>query len=136
STHAEESYKLSGAQAHLELICETSVAVGSPLPALTLHRPGQPLEHLSPPPDDFADTDPTTARVIRMLAHFAECVRTGCAPRVRGMDARAALEILHAAYLSPREGTKVSLPLRRSPEGRALPRPAPPANPALPPPEE
>jgi hypothetical protein len=69
-----------------------------------------------------------------MLAHFADCLRTACAPQARGADARAALEIVHAAYLSSQEGSKISLPLRRSLDIRAIMRSPGAAPRTLPPP--
>lgn len=44
------------------------------------------------------------------LMHFIDCVRTGKTPVVTGEDGRAVLEIIHAAYVSAREGKKVALP--------------------------
>ncbi|HZP81262.1 MAG TPA: Gfo/Idh/MocA family oxidoreductase [Chthonomonadaceae bacterium] len=133
STQSEERYKLSGALGYVELIF-------GPTAAMTLHRPSLPAGNLpapeevaSPPAQDEAEALRLRAR--RMLSHFADCIRTACAPQARGADARAALEIVHAAYLSTQEGSKISLPLRRSLDIRAImrspgaaPRPLPPPN--------
>ena len=44
------------------------------------------------------------------LSHFIDCVRTGKQPVVTGEDGKAVLEIIHAAYISAKEGRKVELP--------------------------
>ncbi len=126
STLSSERYKLIGAQGHLEL----SFGAGAPaaygtIPALTLHRPGQRPEPIAADAGEASGVEAMSLCYRRLLAHFVECIQTGCAPLVRGADARAALEILQAAYLSAQEGHKVSLPLRRAADNRAL-GPAPP----------
>lgn len=45
------------------------------------------------------------------IRHFLTCVRTGERPRMPGEEARAALELVMAAYQSAERGEKVSLPL-------------------------
>ncbi|MDD6159524.1 MAG: Gfo/Idh/MocA family oxidoreductase [Oscillospiraceae bacterium] len=44
------------------------------------------------------------------LSHFVDCVRNGKKPVSDGKLGRAVLEIIHAAYLSSKEGRKVALP--------------------------
>jgi predicted dehydrogenase len=45
------------------------------------------------------------------IRHFVCCVRTGERPRMPGEEARAALELVLAAYRSAERGEKVTLPL-------------------------
>ena len=45
------------------------------------------------------------------IRHFLTCVRTGERPRMPGEEARAALELVLAAYRSADKGVKVALPL-------------------------
>jgi predicted dehydrogenase len=45
------------------------------------------------------------------IRHFLTCVRTGERPRMPGEEARAALELVLAAYRSAERGEKVALPL-------------------------
>ena len=46
----------------------------------------------------------------QQLAHFVDCIEGHAAPEVTGEDGRATLEIVHAAYESARQGTRVRLP--------------------------
>lgn len=46
---------------------------------------------------------------VAQLAHFADCIRSGSAPSVDGLDARNALEIALAAKESVETGLPVSL---------------------------
>ncbi len=136
STQSDERYKVLGAQGHLELILNpgASLVAGGAVSSLTRHVSGQRPESLATSERVTPDMDATAARYRLLLAHFADCVQTACAPLVRGADARAALEIVQAAYLSSQEGTKISLPLHRAAEPRALARPPRPSA-ALPPPD-
>ena len=59
-------------------------------------------------------------RVQNLLRHFADVVQLGAIPQVTMADGRAALEIVHAAYLSAFENSKVLLPLLRPPDIEAL----------------
>ena len=45
------------------------------------------------------------------IRHFLTCVRTGQRPRMPGEEARAALELVLAAYRSAEREEKVALPL-------------------------
>jgi myo-inositol 2-dehydrogenase / D-chiro-inositol 1-dehydrogenase len=111
SPQASERYTLLGANANLELVSGTGVALSAP--QLTRHRPDRGPEVL-PYLTSEDDLPVAVARRFRLLHHFAECVHTGCAPHVHASDARAAQEIFTAALLSTSEGTKISLPLRSS----------------------
>ena len=44
------------------------------------------------------------------LTHFVDCVRSGKKPVSDGEYGKAVLEVIHAAYLSSKEGRKVELP--------------------------
>jgi predicted dehydrogenase len=48
------------------------------------------------------------------IRHFLTCVRTGERPRMPGEEARAALELVLAAYRSADRGEKISLPLNEA----------------------
>jgi myo-inositol 2-dehydrogenase/D-chiro-inositol 1-dehydrogenase len=137
STLSDERYKVVGAHSHLELILGpgASLAAGGAVTSLTLHRPNQHPEPLATPERAAPETDPVSARYRSLLAHFGDCVRTACAPVVRGADARVALETVQAAHLSSQEGSKVSLPLRHTADSRAIER-APKSPMFLPPPPD
>ena len=110
-----ERYLLTGAQGQLELIVSAGERSSvKEVPDLRLLRPGQRPERLPVPLPD-ASLPPETQRLQRLLTHFAEAARTPELAAPTGTDARAALEIVHAAYLSAREGQKIRLPLRHSP---------------------
>lgn len=120
SQYPAERWTLTGAQGRLELILsagERDTALTTP--KLFLHRAGQRPERLPvSAPDESLSFE--TLRLQRMLTHFAAIVTSGLSPHITGTDARAALEIVHAAYLSAREGNKITLPLRHSPDMNAL----------------
>jgi len=46
------------------------------------------------------------------MEHFVDCVRKDLRPAVSGVDGRAVMEILCAAYVSAAEGRKITLPYR------------------------
>jgi len=122
ATLATERYVISGALGHLELVISASeAAVGASLPSLTLHLPGRRPENALAE-TDFGDPDSTPAalRTRRLLDHFATALQEGTSPLSSGKEARIALEIVHAAYLSTHENLKVSLPLRRDPDIEAI----------------
>ena len=48
------------------------------------------------------------------LMHFVDCVRTGKKPVSDGEYGKAVLEVIHAAYVSAKEGRKVALPYASS----------------------
>ena len=48
------------------------------------------------------------------IRHFLTCIRTGERPRMPGEEARAALELVLAAYRSAEQGEKVTLPLTQA----------------------
>jgi predicted dehydrogenase len=50
------------------------------------------------------------------LEHFCECIINDKEPYSTGADGRAVVEIINAAYLSSWTGTKVKLPLTKSPD--------------------
>ena len=112
SVHTDERYVFHSSQGQVELLANAGTTTHAfPLPALTLHRPGQRTELLPtlPSPADLSSS--AFSRMARLLAHFADCVQNGNPPQVCGTDVRAAQEIVQAAYISTREGVKVTLPL-------------------------
>ena len=48
------------------------------------------------------------------MAHFVDCVANGTEAIESGLDGRAALEVVYAAYLSAGRGAQVRLPLELS----------------------
>ena len=112
ATFPGERYLLTGANGTLELLARGGTQLSTAAaPTLTRQRPGLRSERLMTG-QPFA-----TANILRaasLLAHFAECLPGNLLPLVSAADARAAQEIVHAAYLSSFENIKVSLPLRRS----------------------
>ncbi len=112
ATFPGERYLLTGANGTLELLARGGTQLAtSAAPTLTRQLPGQRPERLQTG-QPFA-----TANILRaaaMLAHFADCLPGSIRPEASAADARAAQEIVHAAYLSSFENIKVSLPLRRS----------------------
>ena len=112
ATFPGERYLLTGANGTLELLARGGTQLAtSAAPTLTRQLPGQRPERL------LTGQTFATANILRaaaMLAHFADCLGGTTPPPVTAADARAAQEIVHAAYLSSFENIKVSLPLRRS----------------------
>lgn len=111
-----ESYLLSGQQGRLELLVSAGERASAAIPSLTLQLPEHRAERLTP---ENADSllSPAVLRIQRLLEAFAHSVRNASAPPVSSTEARAAQEIVTAAFLSTRENAKVSLPLRRSTQG-------------------
>ena len=112
ATFPGERYLLTGANGTLELLARGGTQLSTAAaPTLTRQLPGLRPERLQTG-QPFA-----TAGILRaasLLAHFADCLPGEILPVVNAADARAAQEIVHAAYLSSFENIKVSLPLRRS----------------------
>lgn len=111
--HPLERYLFTGTNGEMELTLSAGETGPNALPALKLQRTGHKAEYLT------LETSPilplAAARQAEMLRHFAATARGLIAPRVTAADARAALEIVHAAYTSTLDSLKISLPLRRSP---------------------
>lgn len=121
SVQPDERYLFTGTTGNLELIITAgATAASATAPALTLQRPGQRPQNIPVKPEPVlvgkTPLSASTARIVNMLNHFVHCVRTGAPPAVTADDARSALEILHAGYLSTNEHVKVILPLVRPPD--------------------
>lgn len=111
--HPLERYLFTGTQGDLELTLSAGETGPNALPVLKLQRTGHKPENLTL---DVSSALPLAAlRQAEMLRHFAATARGLETPRVTAADARAALEIVHAAYTSTLDNLKISLPLRRSP---------------------
>ena len=111
--HPLERYLFTGALGEIELTLSAGETGPNALPALKLQRTGHKSELL---PLNTASALPLAAlRQSEMLRRFAAVAQGLEAPRVTAADARAALEIVHAAYTSTLDNLKISLPLRRSP---------------------
>ena len=115
SVLSAEKYLLTGDLGRLEIIASpgSAASTAASRPSLAIYRNGS--RHEVGSSDEEATESADESRSRAMLAHFSECARGLCDPLVFGEDARAAQEIVHAAYLSSQEGHKVTLPLRRSP---------------------
>jgi predicted dehydrogenase len=111
--HPLERYLFTGTNGEMELTLSAGETGPNALPVLRLQRTGHKSESLVP--DVFSPLPPNALRQAEMLRHFAETARGLTVPRVTAADARAALEIVHAAYTSTLDSLKISLPLRRSP---------------------
>ena len=72
---------------------------------LTLSGPWHPIQRIQ---EDW--------QYLRELEHFCECIINDEEPYSTGADGRAVVEIINAAYLSSWSGTKVKLPLTKSPD--------------------
>ena len=108
-----ERYLFTGTQGEMELTLSAGESGPSALPALKLQRASHKPEFL---PLETSSALPLSAlRQAEMLRHFAATARGLASPRVTAADARAALEIVHAAYTYTLDSLKISLPLRRSP---------------------
>jgi predicted dehydrogenase len=111
--HPLERYLFTGTEGEMELTLSAGETGPNALPVLKLQRTGHKTENL------IVETASTLSlaatRQAEMLRHFAEVARGLTEPRVTAADARAALEIVHAAYTSTLDSLKISLPLRRSP---------------------
>lgn len=114
-----ERYTLTGTNGELQFVARAGIRQSAlAAPSLTLTRNGQRTEEIA------VETFGMPTSVLRtavLLDHAAEVVR-GLAStlRVTGEDARAALEIVHAAYSASYEGLKVLLPLKQSPDIAAM----------------
>lgn len=112
--HPLERYLFTGTHGEMELTLSAGETGPNALPTLKLQRAGHKTENLGI--DAPALNLPLAAlRQAEMLRRFAETARNLTPPRVTAADARAALEIVHAAYTSTLDSLKISLPLRRSP---------------------
>ena len=113
-----ERYVLTGAAGHLELVVSAGEAASTAtVPALTLYRSGEKPESIFPETLDLDSVRGLNVeRMHRLLMRLAETPDTPSLPEISGADARSAMEIVHAAYLSSHENNKVNLPLRRPPD--------------------
>jgi predicted dehydrogenase len=136
SIHPDERYILTGTEGNMELVVSAgATASATSAPQLRRQRVGKRAETIAAvvaAPDEAqadlhevlptrgrrkpAPLSPAVERIRLLLAHFAACVQAGELPAVTASDARAALEIVQAAYVSTYERTKVTLPLRRAPD--------------------
>jgi len=111
--HPLEHYLFTGVQGEMELTLSAGETTANNQPLLKLQRTGHKPENLTL---EASSALPLSAlRQAEMLHHFAETARGLASPRVTAADARAALEIVHAAYTSTLDSLKIALPLRRSP---------------------
>jgi predicted dehydrogenase len=156
SIQPDERYILTGDEGNMELVISAgATAATSSAPNLRRQRAGERSETIAPAVPNVAaevagtelaaplpvrnrrkplSLSPAVERIRLLLAHFAGCVLASGTPLVSAADARAVLEIVQAAYVSSAERTKVTLPLRRSPDIAGLlhafstaPRALPPA---------
>jgi predicted dehydrogenase len=138
SIQPDERYILTGLEGNMELVVSAgTTAATSAAPSLRRQHAGERSEVVAPvatgataEPDASGATaliptgakrkavalSPAVARMRLLLAHFADCVLAGTPAVVTAGDARAALEIVQAAYVSSAEHTKITLPLRRAPD--------------------
>ena len=112
---ASERYSVTGSLGQLEVVLSASTLADGAFPALTVHRPGVRPQAIDPPGFEGDELPAQVYRMRAMLDDFAEQSRSGASESGAGDAARAALEVVHAAYFSARDGRKVTLPLRRSP---------------------
>ncbi len=112
--HPLERYLFTGTLGEMELTLSAGETGPNALPVLKLQRTGHKAELLTPEAPSYV-LPLAALRQAEMLRHFAATVRDLAPPRVTAADARAALEIVHAAYTSTLDSLKISLPLRRSP---------------------
>jgi predicted dehydrogenase len=110
-----ERYTFTGSAGHLEVVISSSTNQPDAFPAMTVHRTGQ-RPHAVSVTDLEGCTVPAPAyRTQALLRDFIGRARSRTASAGAGEPARAALEVVHAAYQSAHDGRKVALPLRRSP---------------------
>ena len=112
---AAERYSFTGSLGQLEVVLSASTQPVDAFPAMTLHRPGIRPQSILPPQFIGAELPAPVYRMRAMLDDFAGRVQSGAPPGSTGDGARAALEVVHAAYFSARDSRKVTLPLRQSP---------------------
>ena len=116
SVSPSERYTFHGSLGHLEAVVSSSAKPGEVFPALTIHRPGVKPQAVPPPEFEGADLTAPLFRMHAMLEDFARQVASGSPPPGSAAAARAALEVVHAAYLAAQSARKITLPLHRSPE--------------------
>lgn len=117
-----EQYTLkgSGGALHLSLGPVWSYQSGEPFRAI-LHRRGVPNENLTHVPLAHPVAEALANNpYVRILNEFEELIRQGRTDSETPRDAREALEVVHAAYLSAHERAKVSLPLVGAPDLSSL----------------
>lgn len=112
-----ERYTFCGSLGNLELVFASSANASVTYPTLVHQRPGQRPSTVSLPEFPGCELPAATFRMRAMLDDLADRALSGEPPNGSGDAARAALEVVHAAYQSAKEGRKVTLPMRRSPAG-------------------
>jgi predicted dehydrogenase len=115
SVNASQRCTFTGSLGHLELVIASSTKSADDFPALMLHRTGLKPQAVPPPEFDACRLSAPHYRMRAMLLRFAQHVRRRDETDGSGDSARAALEVVHAAYLSAHDRRKITLPLRRSP---------------------
>ena len=116
---AGERYVLTGTGGEIQFLARAGIRQSSlTAPALTLTRHGQRTEEIA---IETYDLPVNALRTSLLLDYAADVLRgkTSETPLV-GQDARAALEIVHAAYAASYDGVKVLLPLKQSPDIAAM----------------
>ena len=133
----DERYLFTGASGSMELIVTGGVSGASTsAPLLRVQKAGEKFQTVAVPVAPFTNSrtplSPASARIQNLLRHFADCVQLNEPPQVTPDDARSALEIVQAAYVSTQQKSKISLPLRRDPDIRQMLLPPDRPLPALP----
>jgi predicted dehydrogenase len=111
-----EQYLLTGTQGTLHIThgVEWNQVVSEPF-SVTLHLQGLPAQEI--PQTEYTRIEEEIRAHHpgkRLLAHFADCIRSGQTPQISGEDGCRVVEILNAGYLSTYEHAKITLPLTRS----------------------
>ncbi len=111
---AGERYTLTGTGGEIQWVSRAGIRQSAgAAPSLTLTRNGQRTEPLE---IETYGMPLAVLRTASLLDHAAAVLRGGAEARITGQDARAALEIVHAAYSASYESVKVRLPLKQSPD--------------------
>lgn len=115
-----ERYSLTGQMGAIEVVISSSNHESALPPSVTIHRTGQRPQLITDIDLAHNGLPAPVYRMVEMLDRFALAAHSEADFSPRDTDARAALEIVHAAYYSAQDHRKITLPLRRSPAA-ALP---------------
>ena len=110
-----ERYVFTGSLGQIEALVAATTLAADAFPALSLRRQGAKPTPIAAPEFEDADLPAPAYRARALLDRFVEVLDGGEPQDAVPQDARAALEVIHAAELSARDGRKIGLPLRRSP---------------------
>lgn len=120
SVRPDERYLLTCSRGQLELTLNAG-PTSNPAPALVIQVAGETAVTVKPEMElREKRTALPTLRATRMLDYFSACATGQAEPQLNHRQFRVLLEVVHAAFISTLEASKVNLPLLRSPDLGAI----------------